>query len=251
MTERESYIARVTAAHRPAFDLWRDIASTYQQAQATPRGRPTDLHIVLDMLLLQASNARAALAILSMHGLLEDAATLARRLLEISIQATYIAGDDTEATRARRAGSYLAFLWRRLPRRTKRLLPDLLRAEWSQTARRFGRFVRAKAKRWGPDWRTMFRECNAEDLYDSDYAFLSEIAHGSPAEQILRFSAEQIRAHDDRHVSTLLVYGSKYLAVAGEHWNTLFAIVPTATVTSLRDRLVAWRPAPPAVAGAT
>jgi len=242
MDDIRAYTERVKAKHRQAFDIWREVATVYQNAQAVPRSRHSDLHIVLDMLMLQASNTHAALALLAQHGLMEDAATLARRLLEISIQATYIAADDDQPTRDRRAGSYLAFLWRRLPRRVKSLLPPNVRAEWSTTARRFGRFVGRKAKRWGPDWRTMFKECQAEDLYHSDYAFLSGVAHGSPEEQILRFSSNRIRAHDDRHVSHLLIYGSKYMAVVGEHWNALFGIVAPQTIDDLRALLVNWKP---------
>ncbi len=242
MSDIKAYTDRVKERHREAFELWRVVAATYRRAQETGRRRPTDLHVVLDMLLLQASNTHAALALLAQHGLMEDAATMVRRLMEISIQSTYIAADDQQRTRDRRAGAYLAFLWRRLPRRTKLLLPPTLRAGWSVTARRFGRFVPKKAKRWGPDWRTMFRECHAEDLYLSDYSFLSGIAHGSPEEQILRFSAPQIRAHDDRHVSAVLVYGSKYLAIVGEHWNGLFGVIPAGTVDTLRNQLVAWKP---------
>jgi Family of unknown function (DUF5677) len=241
MGDIREYTERVKSRHREAFDLWAEVARVYQNAQAVPRSRRSDLHIVLDMLMLQASNTHAALALLAQHGLMEDTATLARRLLEISIQATYIAADDDQRTRDRRAGSYLAFLWRRLPRRVKSLLPPTVRSEWSMTARRYGRFVGRKAKRWGPDWRTMFRECQAEDLYDSDYAFLSGVAHGSPEEQIVRFSLNQIRAHDDRHVSHLLIYGSKYLAVVGEHWNGLFGIVVQHEIDDLRASLVNWR----------
>lgn len=241
MIDIQSYTDRVKARHRAAFELWQDTARTYRIAQETGRRRPTNLHVVLDMLLLQASNTHAALALLAQHGLMEDSATLARRLLEISIQATYIAADSEASVRDRRAGMYLAFLWRRLPRHIKKLLPPIVRAEWSRAAHSFGRFVPAKAKRWGPDFRRMFRECGAEDLYVSDYNFLSGIAHGSPEEQILRFSEAQVRAHDDRHVSALLIYGSKYLAIVGEHWNGVFGIVSANDIDALRDRLVGWR----------
>ena len=242
MSDVQSYKDLVKSRHREAFALWGDVARLYEGAQAVPRRRSTDLQIVLDMLMLQASNTHGALALVAQHGLLEDAATLARRLLEISIQATYIAAEDDPKIRERRAGMYVAFLWRRIPRRIKRRIPSSVRAEWSRSARRFGRFVHRKAKRWGPDWRTMFRECQAEDLYLSDYAFLSGIAHGSPEEQILRFSEPQIRAHDDRHVSVLLLYGSKYMAVVGEHWNSIFGIVPASEIDALRSRLVGWKP---------
>src|SRR5258706_15924881 len=102
MGDIREYTERVKSRHREAFDLWAEVARAYQNAQAVPRSRPSDLHIVLDMLMLQASNTHAALALLAQHGLIEDTATLARRLLEISIQATYIAADDDQRTRDRR-----------------------------------------------------------------------------------------------------------------------------------------------------
>jgi len=245
MTTADEYRRRVRTRHRAAFRLWSQASRTYREALAVPRRRDTDLRIAVDMLMMQASNTHDAISIVAEHGLHEDAATLTRRLLELSIQATYIAKDESPKVRARRAGSYLAYLWRKLPRKAKRVLPAIHRDEWSGTARSYGRFVRRGAKRWGPDWRTMFKECHAEDLYDSDYEFLSNAAHGASAEQVIRFSSFPLTAHQDRHVSVLLVYSSRYLAILGEHWNELFNIVPQTVVDQLRANLVAWRASHP------
>jgi hypothetical protein len=241
MATADEYRRGVRAKHHEAFVLWGKVARTYRDAMAVPRKRDTDLRIVLDMLMLQSANAHDAVSLVAEHGLYEDAATLARRLLELSIQATYIAKDDDPKVRARRAGTYLAFLWRKLPAKGRRLLPALQREEWSQTAKSYGRFVRKSAKQWGRSFKVMFEECNAGALYTSDYAFLSSAAHGSSADQIVRFGRSPIPAHDDRHVSILLVYASKYLAVVGEHWNELFGIVPPARIAALRTELAGWR----------
>lgn len=193
------------------------------------------------MLFLQASKAHASVALIAQHGLMEDAATIARRLLEISIQGVYIGAEQDAKIRERKAGSYLAFLWRRLPRRVKSVIPAPVRMEWTSIGRSYGRFVPRRSKRWGPNWRAMFKECGSEDLYDTDYAFLSGIAHGSPEEQVFRFSMETIRVHDDRHVSPLLVYSSRYFAALGEVWNGHFDIITREDIEALRDRLVNWR----------
>jgi hypothetical protein len=238
MTSREEYAAKVIERHRPAFELWEATSMLYRSALHVPRTRSNDVAMVLDMLMLQAYNSHTALSLLAEVGLIEDAATVARRLLEIAVQATYIAAEAEIAVRERRAGMFIAFMWRQLPSRIKHLLPAPVRAEWSAVAKKHGRFVPAKAKRWGPDFRAMFVACGAETLYQTDYKFLSGMSHGAPETHIMRFSEQSVRAYDDQHVSVILLYGSKYLAITGEHWNDVFNVVSAHDVTSLRDRLV-------------
>jgi len=241
LVSREEFAARIVERHRPAFELWQSAASLYRTALEHPRARTAEVEIVLDMFMLQAYNAHTSLSLLAQVGLMEDASTIARRMLEISVQATYIAAESDPIVRQRRAGAFIAFMWRRLPRRIKGILPADVRSHWSTIAVRYGRFVRSKAKRWGPDFRTMFIECGVEQLYTTDYAFLSSVAHGAPETHIMRFSEQSVRAHDDRHVSTILVYGTKYLAIVGEHWNDIFRIVASAEVDALRTSLVNWQ----------
>jgi hypothetical protein len=62
--------------------------------------------------------------------LTEDAATIVRRLLELAVQLVYIARDDDEKTRDRRAGMYLAFLWHEWPAELRNRLPPDERKAW-------------------------------------------------------------------------------------------------------------------------
>src|SRR5205823_1635781 len=132
------------------------------------------------------------------------------RLLEISIQAVYIGAESEELLRTRRAGRYLAFMWRSLTPRIKHRLHPAARASWSSWARKFGRFIPRKAKRWGPDFRTMFKEIGSEDLYIDDYSFLSAIAHGIGDSQVFQHSVRRVRVHSHEFAPVLLVYGSRY-----------------------------------------
>jgi hypothetical protein len=197
---------------------------------------------VLDMLIIQGYKAHLSVCLLSEHGMIEDAATIARRLLELSVQAVYSAADDNPKVCQRRAGSYLAFLWRKFPRRFRQNFPAQAKARWSGYARKYGRFVKKKAKAWGPHWKLMFIAIGAEKLYNTDYALLSSIAHGSPDEHVLTFSATTVRVHAHHHVSALLVFASKYYLTIAEQWNNRFNLVEPANLNRMIQTVVKWRP---------
>ena len=200
-----SYRATVRNAHAEAFAIHRDVAVTLEDAFLAPRGHPDEVAVVLDMLMVQGYKAHLSVCLLSEHGMIEDAATIARRLLELSVQTVYMAADDDPRVCRRRAGSYLAFLWRRLPWRFRQNFPAQAKARWSGYARKYGRFVKKNAKAWGPKWKDMFIAIGSEKLYNTDYALLSSIAHGSPDEQVLTFSATTVKVHAHHHVSALLL----------------------------------------------
>jgi hypothetical protein len=174
--------------------------------------------------------------------MVEDAATIARRLLELSVQAVYIAADDEPRVCRRRAGSYLAFLWRKFPRRFRQNFPAQAKARWSGYARKYGRFVRKNAKAWGPHWKQMFIAIGAEKLYNTDYALLSSIAHGSPDEQVLTFSATTVKVHAHHHVSALLVFASRYYLTIAEQWNRHFNLVDPSNLDRMIQTVVRWEP---------
>ncbi len=108
-------------------------------------------------------------------------------------------------------------------------------------ARSYGRFVPSKQKGWSPKWFDMFRDCGFEDLYRSDYAFLSAIAHGSYEEQALRYSVSPVPMHDHRKMPYLLIYASRYLTFIGKHWNGRFNLIDTDELEDLRVRLDVWK----------
>jgi len=228
------YRRKVIAAHPAAFQLHTEIGSTLQDATKTSRAHPTEAHIVLDMLMIQAGKAHAAVSILAQHGMMEDTATIARRLMELGVQALYIGGESEKKERQKRAGTYLAFMWRQLQPRIKHRLPPGARHAWSTIARRYGRFVRSTAKTWGPNWRDMFRAIGNEPLYVKDYSFLSAIAHGRPDNQFFTFSSSTIRVHGHEFAPALLNYSSRYYLVVAEQWNRCFNILAQESF----DRLV-------------
>ena len=220
-----TYRAKVMAAHRPAFDLFTEVAGALESAITVTRRHPALADMVLDMLMLQAFKAYGAVALLAQHGLMEDSATIARRLLELSVQAVFVSAESEERLRERKAGRYLSFMWRQLPRRIKHRLPPSVRSQWTAIARKYARFVSRKARSWGPNWRDMFREIGADATYKADYSFLSAIAHGSPDNQVFVFSQSRIRIHSDQFVSIVLRYATKYCLMAAEQWNNRFHII--------------------------
>ena len=159
------------------------------------------------------------------------------RCSELSVEAEYIGGESHPKLQCRKAGMYLAYLWRSLPKKYKAYIPEGTREEWSSVARSYGRFVPSKQKHWGPKWFDMFRDCEFEDLYREDYAFLSAIAHGSYEEQALRYSRSRVPMHDHHKMRILVIYASRYLAFIGKHWNDRFNLIDTDELEDLLVRL--------------
>jgi hypothetical protein len=88
----------------------------------------------------------------------------------------------------------------------------------------------------------MFIAIGSEKLYNTDYALLSSIAHGSPDEQVLTFSATTVKVHAHHHVSALLVFASRYYLTIAEQWNRQFNLVEPANLTRMIRAVVKWRP---------
>ncbi len=234
----EAYRAEVWRRHVEAFGLHTDLAGLVEADLLVPRLHDSHVHLVLDMLTIQGLKAHAAVSLLCQHGLMEEAATACRRLLELCVQARYIGLDDEDKVRRRRAGQYAAYLWRQLPRRVKLKLPAELRAPWTSLGRGYGRFVRKN--RWGPSFHDMFREIGRLDLYRSDYSLLSSIAHGTADQQVFQFSGETIRIHDDGFTSVLLVYASRYYLALVDAWFYVYERPVSDDLSLVGDRLEAW-----------
>ncbi len=120
------------------------------------------------MLMVQCLKAHNTVSLLAQHGLMEDSSTIARRLLELSVQAVYIGMEDDDKEKNRRSGAYLAFLWRQLPQRIKLKLPLSVRQHWVGIARGNGRFVKPNAKRWVPTSTRCSRPSGRRRLTPSD-----------------------------------------------------------------------------------
>jgi hypothetical protein len=236
------FITTVRQAHASAFALHSETAILLEEAMVTPHAHRDELGLTLDMLFVQGHKAHLSVMRLAELALVEDGATITRRLMELGIQAAYITNPPDDQGKHRRAGKYLAFMWRQFPRRFRETFPPHLKAQWSQFARSYGRFVSAKAKTWGPNWKDMFEETGNLRTYTSDYAFLSAIAHGRPDEQILAFSGPTIRVTPHHHVSGLLIYASRYYLGLGMLWSSFHNLLPEPAVEALSRKLRAWRP---------
>jgi hypothetical protein len=192
----------------------------------------------LEMLFLQAYKAHFSVSVLAEHGQIEDAATIARRLLELAVQATYIADDD-EATRTTRASAYVSFLWEELPASLKEKLPAASRRDWESIciASPSGGKTRV---RWGPSFRKMFEAIGREDTYAGDYRLLSGIAHGSVDELVWHYSMPTVTVRPHHHIPVVLVIASLYfLAVAHAH-NPFAKVLDDGVVETLVERTNAW-----------
>lgn len=232
----------VATAHAGAFALFQSIVGAFDDVIIRPRSHPTTTSVVLDMFELQAHKSITGVLLCCQHGLMEDGATLTRRLMELAVQAVYIGAESEEEQRELKAGKYIAFMWRGLPEATRRRLPTTARARWSKIARRYGPRIPRRAKSWGPNWRDMFTAIGAQEAYDQDYSYMSAIAHGRPDNQLFAYASAHIEVHDHRHVSVMLSYALKYYLMTAEQWNGAFGLVPTPVVDGLVAQAVAFRP---------
>ena len=105
-----AYRAAVWKRHQAWFEHHHRVAQALEIAVQTPRPYPTHVHLVLDMLMLQGLKSHAAVSLLAQHGLMEDTASVARRLMELAVQAAYIGLESDEPERRRRAGCHAAFM---------------------------------------------------------------------------------------------------------------------------------------------
>jgi hypothetical protein len=107
----DAFRATVRQQHAEALSIHRDVAIGVEEALLRERAHKDELGLALDMLLGQAYKAHLSVWLLSEHGHVEDAATIARRVMELVAQGVYIGMDDAQSTRTSRAGRFCAHLW--------------------------------------------------------------------------------------------------------------------------------------------
>jgi len=95
--------------HRAAFGLWRLVHETLEAVVIRDRGQQQSFERALDLLFIQAFKSHGSLYSLCVLGHCEDAATIARRILEIALQVGYL--DSEEPDRENRGNQYLAYFW--------------------------------------------------------------------------------------------------------------------------------------------
>lgn len=240
MVTPDEFRRQITIKYRPAFELHSDVEQVMQAAATTPRGLPDEVSRAVDMLFIQAFKAHLSVGELAELALVEDAATVVRRLLELGIQAVYIARNSEEATRRKRAGGYLAFLWHQWPDEFRARIPSAERAAWDELYGLFGAEFKPNRKRWGPSLRAMFEYAEHPKTYEQDYSFLSNVAHGAPPSLVHSYSQQTVPLHDDRLVPDLVIRAARYGLAITLVWNDLFGLVSSSDLEALRQRIDAF-----------
>lgn len=238
MVTPDEFRRQTAIKYRPAFELHSDVEQVMQSAAMTARSFPDYVSRAVDMLFVQAFKAHVSVGELAELALVEDAATIVRRLLELAIQAVYIARDSEEATRRQRAGAYLAFLWHQWPDEFRGRLPRAERKAWEEVYVLFGAEFKPTRKKWGPSIRDMFLYAEHPETYEQDYSFLSNVAHGAPPSLVHSYSHPTVPLHDDLLVPDLIIRAASYGLAITLAWNDVFGLVKSSELEDLRHRVV-------------
>ncbi len=121
-----------------AFALHREGLDLLEPAIQQPRQHAGLLELAVDMLFVQAYKAHVSVLLLVLHGHMEDAATIARRLLELAAAAGHFALAPTSETKTARVKRYLADMWVDLPPEAQDLLPDAAKKFWRNITEQAG-----------------------------------------------------------------------------------------------------------------
>jgi hypothetical protein len=231
--------ARIIDENRAAFDLWRHTCALVEGAIPTPRDISDPYARALDLLFIQGYKSFSSLYVLCVRGQGEDAATILRRLLEISLQAGYLA-NDPEA-RELRGKQYLAYYWAQVPDLLKTGLDvptrERLNAMYEAHKHLLAFDRRGRPSNW---WSGTIRDLADRlgllDTYDQDYTFLSQMAHGTTQGILLEIRSEGIEIRSDRMVREILVFGCRYILGLTLLWNERFNLVDEKVRTGLSSK---------------
>ena len=236
MQSPEEFRAAIRAKYPEAFSLYHDVAFIIEEAIQKPRRLVDEVARASDMLMVQAYKAHASAYLLAVRAQVEDAATIARRILEIAVQTIYITGDSDREICKQRAGRYLAYLWDSIPTEWRTKMPPEERTVWETYYQAHQHRLPKKRKSWGPDFKSMFQEVGSLSTYEEDYSLLSGIAHGTPPSLVQDYAQPVVALRSDIFVPVMLVFASRYyLAVVGQ-WNNLFSLVSPSKLEELVER---------------
>lgn len=243
MAEPAEFQARMIEENRPAFIFWSRVCSLIEDAIVTPRNIQPAYARALDMLFIQAFKSFSSLYVLCVRGLGEDAATILRRLLEVSMQAKFLAQDPKE--REDRGRRYMAYFWAQVPTDLRRDLDPATRRWWQEMFERHKGFLsfhpHGQVKNWwGGTIRDLFAKLRREDTYDEDYNLLSQMAHGTSQGILLEKRAERIEILTGRMVPEILVFGCRYVLLIAQLWNECFNVIDEETMSSLMAEALAF-----------
>lgn len=228
--------------HRPAFNLWRLVHELLEGLVVIPRTLPSAYARALDLLFIQAFKSHGSLYSLCVMGHGEDAATIARRLLEIALQVGYLCLEDQE--REKRGELYLAYFWHNAKEIIALDIPEDRRQWWEKQYDIHKALLPLKPsgeplQNWsGLSFAAIADKIGLKDTYEKDYRFLSNVAHCSARGLLLEKSDGTIQITTDVLVNELLVYGTRYMLAVTLYWNEQFALADSAKLAELHAEAV-------------
>lgn len=234
----EEFSKMVRARHAVDFDKFGQLYHHIQELIQRSRSLESPYKRSQDMLFLQAFKGMQAAGYLCELALVEDAATVARRILEVAMRMMWLhAKDKDDGVRDERVDDFLATLWHEWKPHSKSLDSQERLAYESIYAR--------ASQRW-PDpkqppllkFKKMFREAGAEDLYENDYAFLSRIAHGTTPMLVRTYASPNIQVHDDAFVPAVLRAVRRSVLMCSIIWNDTFELTDGAHLDALGKELL-------------
>lgn len=229
------YRAKVRSEHSRAFGLHQRVTEFLEAALLSSPGKSSVIDFALDLVMHQSYLTHSGVALLVEHGMQIEAATLTRRQLELAIMAVYFGGAQSGKSGRRRAGKYMSWLWRNMDETGKAKLLPAIRTQWEQLVKPYRQMhdEDEASRSWGPRWDTMFRDAGRIDVYDSDYSFLSALAHGAGEGLIWGASQSDRRLAGSNQAGVLLNYASGYYLIAAEQWNERFKVLPQKQIDKL------------------
>jgi hypothetical protein len=75
-----------------------------------------------------------------------------------------------------------------------------------------------------------------QQAYDVDYRFLSNAAHSSAAGAMLGVVGGTLQITDDKFVTPILVYGTRYMLAVTEIWNAHFKLIDHSGMDKFRKQ---------------
>ncbi len=229
------------ARHSAAFGLWLIVHQTLEGVVIRDRNLQSSFARALDHLFIQAFKSHGSLYSLCVIGHCEDAATISRRIFEISLQVGYL--DSEEPERENRGREYLAYFFHLVPKGilSNPSLPPEERKRWQDLYdqnKQWLKFTNSGNPR--PNWSglgiaDLASKLKRQQTYDEDYRFLSNMAHGSAAGSLLRMVDGKLQITDDSAATPILVYGTRYMLAVTEVWNAHFKLIEESKMVELRN----------------
>jgi hypothetical protein len=203
-----SFRATVINSNRSGFALFRRTAELLEEVVMKPRPHSSRFVLALDALFLQAYKTFCGVYFLAVRGHGEDAATLLRRLLEITAQIGYLTYDPNPDERESRANRYFAYN------------PDH-RGYW-----------------WGGNIRDLFDSIGLVDTYDQDYRLLAQISHTCAQRLLFGVEKGSIQIRSAETFTPTVVFASRYVLGTAIKWNEVFNLLDVPRIASAIDEAI-------------